>query len=230
KDVIVTAAGMNVYPEDLEAALRREPEVKDCVVVGRERGGNAEPCAVLLLRDERNVKQPRPAAGIVARANASLAEYQRMRCWFLWPEADFPRTATGKPKLVEIRAAVEAQWGTAEGGARSAAPNGGIGGLIARVKGARAGAGMNLDANLEADLNLSSLDRVELLGAIEDRYQIDLNETRFTAATTLGELENLVRAASPARTEFVFPRWAQRWPVTWVRAFFYYLLTWPATH
>ncbi len=29
KDVIVTPAGMNVYPEDLEAALRRQPEVKD---------------------------------------------------------------------------------------------------------------------------------------------------------------------------------------------------------
>jgi long-chain acyl-CoA synthetase len=51
KNVIITAAGMNVYPEDLESLLRREPEVKDCVVVGLERGGNAEPCGVLLLRD-----------------------------------------------------------------------------------------------------------------------------------------------------------------------------------
>ena len=114
KNVIVTPAGMNVYPEDLETLLRREPEVKDCVVVGLERGGNAEPCAVLLLRDERRVKQPRHAAGIVARVNQSLAEYQRMRSWFLWPEADFPRTATGKPRLPEIRAAVEAQWGTGD--------------------------------------------------------------------------------------------------------------------
>jgi len=44
---------MNIYPEDLEAALRREPEVKDSVVVGLERGGNAEPCGVLLLRGAR---------------------------------------------------------------------------------------------------------------------------------------------------------------------------------
>src|SRR5262249_60794814 len=50
KNVIVTPAGMNVYPEDLEAALRRQPEVRDAVVIGLERGGNAEPCAVLLLR------------------------------------------------------------------------------------------------------------------------------------------------------------------------------------
>jgi long-chain acyl-CoA synthetase len=228
KNVIVTQAGLNVYPEDLEASLRREPEIKDCVVIGLERGGNSEPCAVLLLHDERKVKQPRHAAGIVARVNESLADYQRMRSWFLWPEADFPRTSTGKPKLPEIRAAVEAQWGSGNGPAGWPATNGGIAELIARMQGAHSGPEPN--ANLESDLRLSSLDRVELLGALEDRYQIDLNETRFTAARTVGELENLVRAASPVRTEFVFPRWAQRWPVTWVRGFFYYLLTWPATH
>src|SRR5712664_401085 len=147
KNVIVTSAGMNIYPEDLEAALRREPEVKDCVVVGLERSGNAEPCGVLLLRegtnvkaahDGRNVKQPRHAAGIVARVNASLAEYQRMRCWFLWPEADFPRTATGKPKLTEIRAAVESQWGASGPGARSGA-TGGLAEMIARIRRASAG-------------------------------------------------------------------------------------------
>jgi len=56
KEVIVTPAGMNIYPEDLEAALRGQKEVRDCVVVGLERGGNAEPCAVLILRD-RNANQ-----------------------------------------------------------------------------------------------------------------------------------------------------------------------------
>jgi long-chain acyl-CoA synthetase len=238
KNVIVTSAGMNIYPEDLEAALRREPEVKDCVVVGLERGGNAEPCGVLLLRggtnvkpshDGRNPKQPRHAAGIVARVNASLAEYQRMRCWFLWPEADFPRTATGKPKLAEIRAAVESQWGTRQAGARSAA-TGGIAEMIARIRGTSAGGNVSEQANLQMDLNLSSLDRVELLGAIEDRYQIDVNETHFTSAATLGDLECLVRESSSERSEFVFPRWAQRWPVPWIRTIIYYLLTAPATH
>jgi long-chain acyl-CoA synthetase len=228
KNVIVTAAGMNVYPEDLEALLRREPEVKDCVVVGLERGGNAEPCGVLLLNDEKRVKQPRHAAGIVTRVNESLAEYQRMRSWFLWPEADFPRTSTGKPKLAEIRASVEAQWGNGGGARNWPATTGGIGELIARVKGG--GNEVDPNANLESDLRLSSLDRVELLGAIEDRYQVDLNETRFASARTVGELESLVRGSSPVRSEFVFPRWAQRWPVTWIRTFFYYLLTWPATH
>ena len=56
KNVIVTPAGLNVYPEDLESVLRRRPEVRDAVVVGIQRDGNAEPCAVLLLRE------PEPAA------------------------------------------------------------------------------------------------------------------------------------------------------------------------
>jgi len=229
KNVIVTAAGMNVYPEDLEARLRQESEVKDCVVIGLERGGNAEPCGVLLLRDQARAHQPRHAVGIVARVNESLAEYQRMRSWFLWPEADFPRTSTGKPKLPEIRASVEAQRGQGDGAANWPVATGGIGELIARMHGDH-DFKVDSNSNLESDLRLTSLDRVELLSALEDRYQIDLNETRVASARTVGELEAMVRTASPVRSEFVFPRWAQRWPATWIRTFFYYLLAWPATH
>jgi len=200
------------------------------VVVGLERGGNAEPCAVLLLRDEKRVKQPRHAAGIVTRVNNSVAEYQRMRSWFLWPETDFPRTSTGKPKLAEIRAAVDAQLGKGDGAARWPSPVGGIEELVARVRGGTNGGRFDAATNLDSDLHLSSLDRVELLGALEDRYQVDLNETRFAAARTVGEIESLVRGSSRVSSEFVFPRWAQCWPVTWIRAMAYYLLTWPATH
>ena len=68
KDVLVTPAGMNVYPEDLEAALRAQPEIRDCVVVGMARGGNEEPCAVLILRDG---KRRRRAAGASVQTRAS---------------------------------------------------------------------------------------------------------------------------------------------------------------
>jgi len=124
KEVIVTPAGMNVYPEDLEGALRAQKEIRDCAVVGLERGGNAEPCAVVILRD-RNVD----AKKIVARANETLAEYQRMRSWFVWPEEDFPRTSTGKPRRNVIRDAVEASLaGQAVAGSASALSE-----LVARV-------------------------------------------------------------------------------------------------
>jgi long-chain acyl-CoA synthetase len=74
KDVIVTPAGMNVYPEDLENALKAQPEVKDSVVVPLAHDGNAEPCGVLILRNGKA-----DATRVIDRANQSLAEYQRIR-------------------------------------------------------------------------------------------------------------------------------------------------------
>jgi long-chain acyl-CoA synthetase len=85
KSVIVTPEGMNIHPEDLETALGSQPEVRDCVVVALRRNGNAEPCAVLLLRNPTD----NPEA-IIKRANQQLADYQRLRRWFVWPREDFP--------------------------------------------------------------------------------------------------------------------------------------------
>jgi long-chain acyl-CoA synthetase len=218
KDVIVTPAGMNVYPEDLEAALRGQKEVRDSVVIGLERGGNAEPCAVLILRNRSaDVKT------IVARANETLAEYQRMRSWFVWPEEDFPRTSTGKPRRNVIRDAVEANLsGHTVTGTASALSE-----LLARVTG-RSPQNLQPDADLESELGLSSLERVELLGALEDRYQVDLSETKFASATTVGDLEKLLQGKRGKRREFHYPRWALRWPVTWLRLGAHYLLVRPA--
>lgn len=219
KNVIVTPGGLNIYPEDLEAVLRRQPGVRDCVVFGLARNGNAEPCAVLLLRADAD------AEDIVRRANSELADFQQIRHWHVWPEEDFPRTPTQKPRLAEIQRATEAALGS-----RAASPPaaGTLAELIARVTG-RMPAALRPEAKLGADLNLSSIDRVELLSAIEDRYQVDLSEARFTEAVTVGEIEQMLRQPAPPRAEFVFPRWAQRWPVTWLRLGVYYLLVWPAT-
>lgn len=220
KEVIVTPAGMNVYPDDLEAALRSQKEIRDCAVVGVDRGGNAEPCAVLILGD-RNTD----AKAIVARANESLAEYQRMRSWFVWPEEDFPRTSTGKPRCSVIRDAVGASF-SGQSVAQLASP---LSELVARVTG-RPSQNLAAEADLETDLGLSSLERVELLGALEDRFQIDLSETRFASAATVGDLERLLQGERGERREFHYPRWALRWPTKWIRLAAHYLLVRPAVY
>ncbi|MFZ0796604.1 MAG: AMP-binding protein [Terriglobales bacterium] len=237
KEVIVTSAGMKVYPEDLEAALRGQKEVRDCVVVGLERGGNAEPCAVLILRDAQAVD----VKTIVQRANETLAEYQHMRAWFVWPEEDFPRSATQKPRRNVIRDAVEAALrGQAVASAASLLSE-----LLTRITGRRIQNMQNLtpDANLESGLGLSSLERVELLGALEDRYQVDLSETKFANAATVGDLEKLLQGERSGRRDvrdpefqrrefhhpaFHYPLWALRWPTTWLRLASHYLLARPA--
>jgi len=221
KNVIVNREGMNIYPDDLEAALRQQPEVRDCVVVGLEEGGNAEPVAVLLLRDDAS-----EAEAIVARANHQLAEFQRMRRWLVWPDQDFPRTPTQKPKLAVIQQVVQQQFGTATG---AAVPQGGLAELIARITGRSAGP-LGADVKLEGDLNLSSMDRVELMSALEDRYQVNLSEANFAQISTVGEFERMLH--KPQRAEqsgYRYPRWAQRWPITWIRTVIYYLASLPAT-
>ncbi|HSM87364.1 MAG TPA: AMP-binding protein, partial [Candidatus Limnocylindrales bacterium] len=229
KNVIVTPAGLKIYPEDLEQALRRQPEVRDCVVFGMTRGGNAEPCAVLLLRDGASA-----ANEAVSKANQSLADFQKIRCWFSWPEDDFPRTPTQKPKMDAIRRMAEAQLGGAASEAAAMAPaavaaSGGLQDLIAGIAGRRVE--LRPGAHLEDDLNLSSLDRVELMSAIESRYQVDLSDRDFSEVSTVSELENLLKKSAPAaeekKVDYPYARWAQRWPITWLRVLAYELVTRP---
>ena len=47
---------------------------------------------------------------------------------------------------------------------------------------------------LDADLKLDSLGRVEFLSLLEDHYQVELDEARMTSATTLGDVEEQLKA------------------------------------
>ncbi len=221
KEVIVTPAGTNVYPEDLENALRAQPEVRDCIVVGIERGGNAEPCAVVLLEDgTEDLRQ------VVDRANQNLAEYQRMHLWMQWPQQDFPRTSTQKPRRNLIREVAQQQI-AGDGTGQKKIEQTPLAEMISRITG-RSVRGLQKDAALDSDLGLSSLDRVELLSAVEDRYQVDLSETRFSSARTLGDLENILRGQPTPRTPHHYPGWTLHWPATWLRLAAHYLLMRPA--
>ncbi len=221
KEIIVTPGGTNVHPGDLEAALLKQSEVKDCVVVGVERGGNAEPCAVVILRDTSDLES------VVRRANESLAEYQRMRMWVEWPEEDFPRTNTQKPKRQAIADFVRARMEQEGRGGVGQAGNSLLGELISRVAG-RSMPNLPPDASLDSDLGLSSLDRVELLSALEDRYQVDLSETRFSSVRTVGDVERMLRGEAAPGERYHYPGWVLRWPVRWIRLLAHYFLMRPA--
>jgi long-subunit acyl-CoA synthetase (AMP-forming) len=93
KNLIVLANGQNVYPEDVEAALRLHPAVKDAVVVGLKRArADVNVHAVLVMHD------PERAEEAVKAANKRLGAHQQVRGHSLWPEDDFPRTLTMKPR------------------------------------------------------------------------------------------------------------------------------------
>jgi len=233
KNVIVTPAGLNVYPEDLEAALRKQPSVRDCAVIPFERGGNAEPCAVLLLNDVERTA----ARAAVESANSSLAEYQRVRMWIVWPDFDFPRTPTGKPRLsvIATRTAqildgrpVSDAESIGAGFSLPSSPRSTLDQVLERF-GSLGGGGSQADGHLEQQLNLSSLDRVELLSALEERFHVELNETAFANAKTVADVERVLEQPAARRTEYIYPRWTQRELVRWLRLAVYYALVWPAT-
>jgi long-chain acyl-CoA synthetase len=229
KNVIVTTAGLKVYPEDLEAALRKQPSIRDCAVIPFERNGNPEPCAVLLLHGADNSG----GRAAVEAANASLADYQSIRSWLIWTAPDFPRTPTGKPRLAVLAASVAEILGgrQADDSATAAAAfesaNSSLDELLLRFLPA-AETKTGFSPHSDRELNLSSLDRVELMSALEERFQTELNETAFAEAKTVADIEHLLE--KPARrTEYIYPRWIQREPVRRLRLLVYYALVWPAT-
>lgn len=231
KDVIVTAAGLNVYPEDLEAALNRQSEVRASCVIAVEGLHGTEPLAVIILR-----ASGANAEAAVNGANAELAEHQQIRRWFIWTAPDFPRTATHKVLKHEVAAFVGQKIKTEKTGAvegmaddTTSSPSAFILSHAARV-GESTPARLDTSAKL-SDLRLDSLGRVELLSALEDRYQIEIDEAMFTAATTVGDVEKIVRGEMEERTAapYPYPKWAQSRPVRWIRVLLFYTIIMPIT-
>jgi long-chain acyl-CoA synthetase len=108
KDVIVTAAGLNIYPEDLEAALKRQTGVRDASVFEVDTGNGPAAMAALLLEPGAD------GGAIVDAANRELAAFQQIGRWVRWPESDFPRTSTGKVLRREL-ARIVRSGGIADG-------------------------------------------------------------------------------------------------------------------
>ncbi|HEV2005701.1 MAG TPA: AMP-binding protein [Candidatus Limnocylindrales bacterium] len=129
KDIIVLPNGFNVYPEDLENALRIAG-IRDSVILETRPGrieaivlapgtGAVSPSGEALAFDPASPPAELRATfdTAVRAANATLGPNQRIAAWCLWPEADFPRTHTLKVKRDRVRAwaAVETPLPTGAG-------------------------------------------------------------------------------------------------------------------
>jgi len=115
KDIIVLPNGFNVYPEDIENALR-VAGIRDSVAL-ETRAGRIEvvvlaPGTHAAPGDQRatsSIEASLPGElraqidAAVKAANAALGPNQRIQGWRLWPEADFPRTHTFKVKRDRVR-------------------------------------------------------------------------------------------------------------------------------
>ena len=223
KDVIVTSAGVNIYPEDIEILLNRQPEIKTSAVIEAETPHGPEPMAVMILRDDR--VKPKT---LIDRVNESLAKHQQIRRWFVWPGEDFPRTATQKIRKQLVAERVRAELASATPSPLSSQVEP-LAEIITRVS-KIASPTLDPSAKLGTDLKLDSLGRVELLSALEDRYQIEIDEASFTDATTLADVEKVVREGKFDEAKpYPYPRWQQRWPVNRLRILLLYSVVLPIT-
>jgi long-chain acyl-CoA synthetase len=192
-EVIVTAAGLNLHPEDLEAAIEREPGVAGCAVVPMQTEDGPEPCAVLAMHGPGS-----QAVAVIERANTRLAEFQRLRRWVLWPEPDLPRTSTGKIRrkavaawLAKIQAASKNNSQNHNGSSVFGASSDWLLTLIAQISG-EAPSGIGDELRLTEDLHLDSLGRVQMAAAIEERLGSATGNGLWDHMQTLGDLRRLI--------------------------------------
>jgi long-chain acyl-CoA synthetase len=201
KEMIVTPEGLNVFPEDVERVLAEQPGVVDCAVVGLAQGGEERVHAVVVAAPGADTEK------IVRAANARLADHQRIRGISVWPSAELPRTeGTRKLKRREVKRWVET--GVAPPQATTAGQP--LEGVLARFVGDRQ---LRPDTTLE-ELGLSSLERVELMVALEERAQTRIDEGRFAEARSVADLQALVAAGAEAAegagaeaAAWVMPAW-----------------------
>ena len=183
KEMIVTPEGLNVFPDDVERAVNAQPGVADSAVVGVTRGGEERVHAVVVVEPGTEVD------AVVRGANAALADHQRVRSISVWPGRELPRTeGTGKLRRREIK-----QWvdtGRVASPAAAAGPS--LGALLTRYTGGRE---VRPETTIE-ELGLSSLERVELMAAIEERLDTAVDESRFAEARTVGDVLALMAQAS----------------------------------
>jgi long-chain acyl-CoA synthetase len=107
KDMIVLPNGFNVYPEDIENALRIAG-IRDAVVV--ETAPGRIEAVVLALADEAPEIMKERVDAAVKAANGSLGPNQRVVGWRRWPDDDYPRTHTLKIKRDPVR-----RWASGDG-------------------------------------------------------------------------------------------------------------------
>ena len=214
--MIVLSSGKNIYPEEIEAVYRKSAFIKELCVLGLARPGepSAERLYAVVVPDEDVLRERKIAnVGDILRfemegASVNLPHHKRVLGYEIWLEP-LPRTTTGKIKRFEIERRVRRR-GAGQAGAGRAHLVGGrprVSGATRacadpRHDGQGAAPGMVLtpDANLELDLGLDSMERVELLTALEQRFGADIPDGVMQRLYTVRELAESIRQHARAES------------------------------
>jgi long-chain acyl-CoA synthetase len=188
KELIVTGAGINVYPDELENVLNGIAGVREACVIGMDRGSGEEVHAVIIPDGSG-----RPPEEIIAEANGKLDALQQITGFSVWPEADFPKTTTLKVRKFQVKETLVKGKTVPSGVSVDPFIN-----LIAGVTGVAAG-DIREDSVLVSDLGLTSIARLELVSSLEREFRLDLDETAIDRKTRVADLRKMVAAREKIR-------------------------------
>jgi len=224
-DVIVRSDGLNIYPADIESAVRSTGSVKDCAVIGAKVSGSDRIYAFIILRDRAALS----GEEIIAQSNKKLNVYQKIDGYFIYDKEDFPRTPTMKVQKSYLAGILKQNFGQLKTGndlvsgkditsgagyPDSAHPeNARIEKLYNIIKsiGKTGKRRLKKSDRLEDDAGLDSIGMIELAQAIEDNYNIAVDDSCIGRDTTVSDIEKII---SGPKTEikkipfYSFPYWS----------------------
>jgi len=231
KDVIILSNGKNVYPEEIEAHYLQSPYIKEICVMGIE--GQDKLYAVMVpnfevLRQRKVVNAKEVIRFDIEGLSAKLASTKRISGYEIWQE-DLPRTTTRKIKRFEVQKRVRSGKDSSGPGELTASrpltneekawleqSNVQRALKIIREYAANSPETVRPTDNLELDLGLDSMRRVELLVAVEQEIGGNVPESELANIYTVRELVDSVRSSAAAgagsdkgvRATPTFPGWS----------------------
>jgi long-chain acyl-CoA synthetase len=213
RDLIVLPSGLNVWPEDVEEALRHESVVRDAAVVAvTHPEGHVRLHAYLIPSGP--AARDTDIRALLARVNSRLASHQRVATASWWPDADFPRTSTLKVRRHLLPAPSDTAT-TDEAPPVQGDPIAEVVASVAHVRSVR-------DDQTLAQLGLDSLGLVELVAQLEESTGRALSEGALSTDMSVASLRAAVQAAPAGQgddlanaTPLPVPPWFYRygWPL-----------------
>jgi len=214
KEVIVLSSGKNIHPEEIEQHYQQSPWIKEICVVGLESKGQRleeRLHGVVVpdfdaLKEKRIVNINEVIRFDIETLSTKLTPAKRILSYEIWKEP-LPRTTTRKLKRFEILRRVEAGEGARQQGRGPGAVSSEDEAWMSRPQVAEAlalvreaarehGTQVAPAANLELDLGLDSMERVELLVALEKRFNAHVPESLVSEVYTVRELVEAMLAGA----------------------------------
>jgi long-chain acyl-CoA synthetase len=210
KDVIVTSAGKNVYPDDVEMGLRSVPRVKEFCVVGLpDRSGLGEEVAAVIVPESDDAREEIKAA--IAQVNRTVSSHQRV-ARIEFQSGELPKTSTLKIKRNRVRELFTTSGKQGKRPAPSPAPSfqnetvsdqsnveTEVACAIGKVTGISASE-ITPAMKLQLDLGMDSIGRVDLLQHLESQLGVPLpaeaEDKLFTVRDVITTVEGAVNAAT----------------------------------